>query len=427
MKRSVLAFAMILLASCSAESPDAGGEESEWRHERIEEEGRTIVRTLAGSKWGGPGVLVEELSIGVLEGADEYIFGQSVAVAVDDERVYVADSQPASLRVYSRDDGTYLYSIGAEGEGPGEYLIPTTLRVVGDQLFVYDASGSRITVYGVDGTYQYRLRTTDFAVGQFVVADDGQAYVQTMQFLGEDGVPLPRDERRWGLLAVDQNGPVGDPFLAPPAEFDSDEYGLVVEGNRIGGGVPYAPGVPTGIASAPAVVSGVSSEYAFDIHFLDGRLVRAERYWKPVPLSDAERAHHRAFTTARLRMRVPDWSWNGPDVPLHKPAYASIIPDHGDRILIVRHRRGERGEDCVESPTLAQMQARENMCWAPAYAWDFFDLEGNYLGEVIRPDVRILGWPFMRDDTFAFAVDDDDGAVRIRLYRLALPADREDS
>ncbi len=428
MKRALGTGLLVLIAACASGGPEESRSAPEWVHERTEEGGKTVVRTLAGSQWGGPAVLVEELSIGVLEGAEEYMLGQVSAVAVDETKVYVVDSQPALVKVYDRQTGDFLYTVGAGGEGPGEYQDPFMLRVVGDQLFVQDGGTSRISVFGVDGTFSHTLGLgTQMFGSSFVVAGDGAAYVETIQFLDESGTMLPAGERRRGLQLVDADGPQGDPFFAPAMDSGSDAYTMVAQGGRSGTRVPFAPGTPAGIAAAPAIVGGVSSEYAFEIHFLDGRILRAERYWEPVLISDAERAHHRAFTTARMRMRVPDWTWNGPAIPAHKPAYASIIPDHGERILVVRYQAGERGEDCTERPAVEDLEARRQICWAEKYAWDFFDWEGNYLGEVIRPDIRILSSPYMRDGTFAFAVDDDDGAVRVKVYRVVLPGDPGDS
>jgi hypothetical protein len=65
--------------------------------------------------------LVEELRIGVLEGAEEEVFGSVGAVAVmADGATVIADIQVPVLRLFSP-EGTYLGDAGREGEGPGEY------------------------------------------------------------------------------------------------------------------------------------------------------------------------------------------------------------------------------------------------------------------------------------------------------------------
>ena len=51
----------------------------------------TTVVNESGSVWGGTARLVEEMSIGVDIGADEYMFGHVYSVAAHDDRIYVLD------------------------------------------------------------------------------------------------------------------------------------------------------------------------------------------------------------------------------------------------------------------------------------------------------------------------------------------------
>jgi hypothetical protein len=87
-----------VLCACSA---DAGNGD---RTERLVVGDTTIVRTLEGSVWGDSVALVEELSIGTLNGPPEYEFGQVQDVAVDaNGGIYVFDGQvPALLRCQRR-------------------------------------------------------------------------------------------------------------------------------------------------------------------------------------------------------------------------------------------------------------------------------------------------------------------------------------
>ncbi|NKB89631.1 MAG: 6-bladed beta-propeller [Acidobacteria bacterium] len=428
MRRLLVCVGMISLCACAGDALPEDEVMAAWQVERSTDGDVTTVRNLAGSKWGGQAVLVEELSIGVLEGDEEYMLGRVSTVAVSEEFVFVADSQPALIKVYDRASGEFVRTVGGEGEGPGEYVFPSVMRVVGDELFVQDGGNGRIQVFSTDGEYRRQLRLDALGfLGGFVVAADGRAYMQSMLFLDDEGQQLPADEQRWGFHEVDDEGTVGDPFYAPGVDMDRSEFVMRSSDGRFGATVPYAPGVPNGISTAPAVVDGWNGTYAFNIHYPDGRRVSVDRHWTPVPISSAERESLKAQTIARVRRRAPDWEWTGPEVPETKPAYASIIPDHGSLIMIVRHVASERGDDCVEKPTTEDFEAGATMCWQTRYTWDFFDHDGNYLGEVVRPNVRIMGWPYIRDDTFGLAVDDDDGAVRVKVYRRRLPSDGRDS
>ncbi|MXX79056.1 MAG: hypothetical protein F4Z33_08930, partial [Gemmatimonadales bacterium] len=77
-----------------------------------------VVRTLSGSVWGGDAALVPELSIGEVEGPDEYLFGRIGSIAVDDDRnVYVFDQQAREVRMFGPEGG-YVRTLGGPGQGP---------------------------------------------------------------------------------------------------------------------------------------------------------------------------------------------------------------------------------------------------------------------------------------------------------------------
>ncbi|MXW09170.1 MAG: 6-bladed beta-propeller [Gammaproteobacteria bacterium] len=81
----------------------------------------TVVRTLAGSVWVEEATLVPEITIGMLDGPEEYLFGRIGSVAVnDDGTVYILDRLEQHVRVFDS-LGVYLETLGRRGEGPGEF------------------------------------------------------------------------------------------------------------------------------------------------------------------------------------------------------------------------------------------------------------------------------------------------------------------
>jgi hypothetical protein len=53
-----------------------------------------------------------------------------------------------------------------------------------------------------------------------------------------------------------------------------------------------------------------------------------------------------------------------------------------------------------------------------------FDLEGNFLGEVLRPTYPHLYAPFFRDDTVVMAVENEQGVMQVKRFRLETPESR---
>ena len=108
-----------------------------------------VVRTLSGSVWGGDATLVPEVSIGELDGPDEYLFGNVTSIAVDDDRtVYVFDGQAQHIRIFDS-AGTYIRTLGRPGEGPGEFARAEAVAVLpDDRVVVRDAGDKNIQVFG---------------------------------------------------------------------------------------------------------------------------------------------------------------------------------------------------------------------------------------------------------------------------------------
>jgi len=150
--RPVVAASLLALSlTTCASQEDAAGDDGTWVGTITTEGGVTRVVNESGSVWGGTALLVEELSIGVASGADEYMFGSIDAIYADDERIYVADSQVPMVRVYDH-DGAFITNIGRRGEGPGEYSYPGPITAAADgRVFVLDARHARVNVYAPDG------------------------------------------------------------------------------------------------------------------------------------------------------------------------------------------------------------------------------------------------------------------------------------
>ncbi len=110
--------AVVILAACGAgDSSPSGGTQAQALEQVVDTIGdTTVVRTLAGSVWGAEATLVPEVSIGELDGPEEYLFGNIYAIAVDDERqVYVLDYQAQHVRVFDP-EGNHLRTLGGRGE-----------------------------------------------------------------------------------------------------------------------------------------------------------------------------------------------------------------------------------------------------------------------------------------------------------------------
>ena len=144
--RSIVAasVATLTVVGCGSQesSPDTVGT---WVGTITTEGNVTTVINESGSVWGGAARLVEEMSIGVDVGAQEYMLGEIRAVTANAEHIYVADASIPAVRVYDY-QGRYVKDIGSRGGGPGEFIRPDKAAVAADgTLYVY--GDGRVNVY----------------------------------------------------------------------------------------------------------------------------------------------------------------------------------------------------------------------------------------------------------------------------------------
>ena len=120
-------------------------------------------------------------------------------------------------------------------------------------------------------------------------------------------------------------------------------------------------------------VSGVSADYRIEVEHDDG-ILRIERDFAPVPVSEAERNLHRDLITRAMRRTQPDWRWNGPPIPETKPPFQGIVA-------------GRQGRIWVRLWTEARPPATgAGDSWPAPLRYDAFEPDGTYLGAVVPPE-----------------------------------------
>jgi hypothetical protein len=93
------------------------------------------------------------LTLGKAEGDEQEVLGfVSDAAFGPNGSVYVADAAQQRILAYDS-TGRLLRALGRSGQGPGEFLLPWSLVVVADTLFVYDSRQGRISVLDTTGAF----------------------------------------------------------------------------------------------------------------------------------------------------------------------------------------------------------------------------------------------------------------------------------
>ncbi len=391
-----------------------------WVGTTTTEGGTTRVVTTSGSVWGGEARLLEEASIGVDAGADEYMLGSVGGIAATADRIFVIDQQVPALRVYDH-GGTYLRDLGGPGQGPGEFERPSSVAVAADgRVFLRDDRARRISVYGGDGGF----------IEQYVMP--GGLNTSTPMVLSSEGVPytpvfvdLRRDDpNRMFVIAMQghgQEGAFGEQLVPPIDEtfvpgVASDATGSVQRP------VPFFPEEHWAMGPDLAMLFGVSNEYRFERRARDGSTLVIEKSWEPVPVEPDEADWHRRETTAIMQSVIPDWIWGEtPTVPSHKPAFSELIPTHSGEIWVLRPGPGSRLPECdPDAETADDFDAFP--CWRDQRIVDVFAPDGRFLGSITPPpEMRFTPRPHIDGDLVVARTEDENAVSRVKRYRLIRP------
>lgn len=184
-KTIAAAAAAMLLLGCGQPSEQQGGESGDvTRGEPLD-----IAITL---------VAVD--SIGIELGDSNYVLGQPADVSYSPSGdIWILDMQQKSLRVFTP-EGEYVRTIGREGSGPGEFLLPISFDFYPDGRFVVaDAMGQRISLFDSTGEFSGEIAGFFPSAPFMVEAVDSSAFVGIKADFeqGDEGPVMGYTLARW--------------------------------------------------------------------------------------------------------------------------------------------------------------------------------------------------------------------------------------
>jgi hypothetical protein len=346
-------------------------------------EGVSVVRSTDEGIWDAPRHFVDEMSIGALEGEEEYMLGAINQIAVDEDGgIYAYDFREPSIRYYDA-DGTYVRSLGGEGEGPGEYrdaVLAMKVRRDG-RLVIRDARNLRLSLYGPDGSFseQWHVESGLFTSEAMFVDRRDHAYLKIM-------TGRPERNKQWpiALLHLDDMGTVVDTIPQP-----------TIDGEPLESTGRFGPAKIWTMGPDGSMVVGLSADYTIEVRRPDGSVLRIERDYDPVELAADERLEYEAVNDWYRKYQGENLTAEIPPVPSTKPAFKGLTVGDDGRIWVELH--GEARKDETVVARAVDERTPPAVTWREPEIYDVFEADGDYLGRVLAPERT--GIHVLRGDT----------------------------
>jgi hypothetical protein len=333
----------------------------------------TVIRTVGRGAWGDSVTLVEEVTIGVFEGAEEYQFGRVSDLAVDAEGgIYVFDGQAPALRYYDA-SGTYIRTLGGKGQGPGEYQdasLGLAVRRSDGRLVMRDPRNMRINVYNPDGSSSdsWRVESGLFTSRATVLDASDHMYLKILTGRPEQNKPWPI-----ALLHMNDRGQIVDTIVPPTLPNEPNEPGGV-----------FAVAKLWAVSPSGGLILGVNDRYVIDHHRPDGTVLRVVRDIEPVAVLPEEKREYEERNAWLRRTQGQFMTAELPPVPDTKPAYRSFDVGEQGRLWVRRYVEAEEGE-IIQAPARPGSEPPPPTSWREPVVYDLFEVDGSFLGSVRLP------------------------------------------
>jgi sugar lactone lactonase YvrE len=278
----VLALVLIFLAGCGPKEP---GEEYPAEIKTVDG-----VKSISNPDFPKDGtihyVMEEELSIGVLEGDEEYMLNMPQDVKVsEDGTIYVLDWGDVCIKVFD-DKGVYLCTIGRKGQGPGEFDTPAFYDISPDgRVFIMDTRNRRVVIFGVEGEYLGGFRLEGFYLGMKTDDQNRMYFEKEMRKGALEDLPVTKDFQEIEVInQIIRSRPDGsDRFVLGEFEGEKDRVKRTPTGGTMSVGSEY--NIVWEVSRDGMLYEGLNNEYKINIFNPDGtKVMTFSREYEPVLL-----------------------------------------------------------------------------------------------------------------------------------------------
>jgi len=347
----------MILVSC-------GKQHSEWRGTIEEINGVTVVKNPKEPIHAEDIFsLEEELSIGEVEGREEYMFTGIRSIVVDDAgRIFVLDRREPYVRVFDQ-NGTYIRTIGKRGQGPGEFTMPLSISITRQNELVVDDFRSRLAFFSLEGEFKKNLQVATIGLLRIDIDSEGNLY----------GINIVREEEnpRYELKKFDSDlnylHSLGDSPLPDQSGYN-----------------PFMGILISQLDNNDQVIFGYPENYEIKIFDKEGNLKRKIiKDYDQVEITEEEIKEATENTPPELKVSIPKYH----------SAYDRFIADDEGRVFVMTHERVDEGE---------------------GYYYDVFDSEGKFIAKI---PLKIRPYIFKNQKLYTVE-QDEEGYLFVKRYKI---------
>jgi DNA-binding beta-propeller fold protein YncE len=347
-----------------------------------EENGVTIVSNPAQPLYpNAEFIWEEELSIGEEDGDSNYVFYRAYNIVVDSkENIYVLDTGNHRVQVFNK-EGSFLYSFGKKGEGPGEFQMPFGMCIFEDEkLYILDGQTRRVSIFKVIGEFINSFDIIDGSA-QYLYLDDYENLYYAKSIMGK----TPGDR----TINVSKYNFKGD-LLATFHEVSDNRMKIVRNGSNVSFIIKmFLPRTVWSVSSQGNLFSGLGDKYHIDVKNSEGKLMRTiNREWQPISVTSDDK---KDVLDQTQKLSTP--MKNEVEFEDTKPAFSRFLVDDSQNLWIQLYT--EFGE--------------ENKIY------DVFNSEGKYIYHIKIP----FSPTYFKNGKFYRIDRTEDGVELIKRYNYS--------
>lgn len=308
-----------------------------------------------------------------------------------DENIYISESSDQVIKVFSP-DGEYIKTIGAKGDGPGEFQSIGYLGFTPEGSFVVlDIQARRTNLFDASGLFLKSFTWQNFISRAFLFKNNSYIYQENVY--GEN-----RQDRKLFVSEIDYGGDE----IRSYGEFTLAQVKTVREGNSgVSMGIPHSPeSIFAGDQNRGWFYHCLNNQYIIEVYDNTGKIFRKiDRPYEPVPFTDKDRKEYQARYENNVNERFNEMFKKlikEMELPKVKSITTRMLVDDESYLWLQTYEQKKEGDQIIT-------------------AYDVFNAEGHYYARVwceINPGL------FRKGKMYSMDTDKETGYRTLSRYRM---------